>query len=59
MRAAVLLPIFVLAPERGVLYRRIDGRFEAMLSRGALEEVSAARRLDPRCRHDGPRGCRG
>jgi len=38
-----------LTPERGVLYRRIDARFEAMLSRGAIEEVRllAERRLDP------------
>ncbi|MBO0750910.1 MAG: tRNA (adenosine(37)-N6)-dimethylallyltransferase MiaA [Bradyrhizobiaceae bacterium] len=38
-----------LAPDRAVLYRRIDARFDAMLSGGALEEVRllAARRLDP------------
>jgi tRNA dimethylallyltransferase len=38
-----------LAPAREALYARIDARFEAMLKRGALEEVErlAARRLDP------------
>jgi tRNA dimethylallyltransferase len=38
-----------LAPDRAVLYRRIDARFDAMLSAGALDEVRllAARGLDP------------
>jgi tRNA dimethylallyltransferase len=38
-----------LAPDREELYRRIDARFDAMLSAGALDEVQAlaARRLDP------------
>ncbi len=38
-----------LAPERDVLYARIDARFGAMLEAGALDEVAAlaARRLDP------------
>jgi tRNA dimethylallyltransferase len=38
-----------LAPDRAMLYRRIDARFDAMLSAGALDEVRAlaARRLDP------------
>jgi len=38
-----------LAPDREALYRRIDARFDAMLSAGALDEVRAlaARRLDP------------
>jgi tRNA dimethylallyltransferase len=38
-----------LAPDRDELYARIDARFEAMLTAGALEEVAqlAARRLDP------------
>jgi tRNA dimethylallyltransferase len=38
-----------LAPERGVLHRRIDARFDGMLAAGALEEVRllAGRRLDP------------
>jgi tRNA dimethylallyltransferase len=38
-----------LAPERKVLYARIDARFDAMLQAGALEEVErlAARQLDP------------
>jgi tRNA dimethylallyltransferase len=38
-----------LAPDRAVLYRRIDARFDGMLSAGALDEVRllAARRLDP------------
>ena len=38
-----------LAPEREVLYARIDTRFEAMLANGALEEAAAlaARKLDP------------
>ena len=36
-------------PERAPLYRRIDARFEAMIDRGALDEVRrlAALRLDP------------
>jgi tRNA dimethylallyltransferase len=49
-----LLPLrperaFVLAPERSVLYGRINRRFERMLDEGALDEVArlAARRLDP------------
>jgi tRNA dimethylallyltransferase len=38
-----------LAPERDVLYARIDARFDAMLAGGALEEVAAlaSRNLDP------------
>ncbi len=38
-----------LAPEREQLYVRIDARFEAMLTAGALDEVAAlaARNLDP------------
>jgi tRNA dimethylallyltransferase len=38
-----------LAPDRDQLYARIDARFDAMLTAGALEEVAAlaARRLDP------------
>ena len=38
-----------LSPDREALYRRIDARFDAMLSAGALDEVRvlAARRLDP------------
>ena len=38
-----------LAPERQLLYERIDRRFEAMLEAGAMEEVRAlaARGLDP------------
>ncbi|MEA2888641.1 MAG: tRNA dimethylallyltransferase [Bradyrhizobium sp.] len=38
-----------LEPERDELYARIDGRFDAMLQAGALDEVAAlaARRLDP------------
>jgi tRNA dimethylallyltransferase len=37
-----------LAPDRSVLYRRIDARFDSMLSAGALDEVRAlaARHLD-------------
>jgi tRNA dimethylallyltransferase len=37
-----------LAPERDVLYARIDARFETMLANGALQEVErlAARKLD-------------
>ena len=36
-------------PDRDALYARIDARFEAMLSAGAMEEVAtlAARELDP------------
>ena len=38
-----------LSPDRDELHARIDGRFDAMLNAGALEEVAAlaARRLDP------------
>jgi tRNA dimethylallyltransferase len=38
-----------LAPERATLHAAIDGRFDAMLKAGALEEVAAlaARQLDP------------
>ena len=38
-----------LAPDRDVLYARIDARFDAMLETGALEEVAnlGARQLDP------------
>jgi tRNA dimethylallyltransferase len=38
-----------LAPDRDALYARIDARFAAMLTAGALEEAAAlaARRLDP------------
>ncbi len=38
-----------LAPQREVLYARIDARFDAMLKAGALDEVAAlvARKLDP------------
>src|SRR5215470_13158439 len=38
-----------LAPDRAALFGRIDTRFDAMLSAGALDEVRAlaARRLDP------------
>ncbi len=38
-----------LAPDRDLLYARIDARFDAMLKTGALEEVArlAARKLDP------------
>ena len=38
-----------LAPERDELYARIDARFAAMLSAGAIDEVAqlAARQLDP------------
>ena len=48
LAAARMAKIF-LAPERAALYRRIDMRFDAMLSAGALDEVRAlaARRLDP------------
>jgi tRNA dimethylallyltransferase len=46
--AARVAKIF-LAPDRAALYRRIDARFDAMLSAGALDEVRqlAARGLDP------------
>jgi tRNA dimethylallyltransferase len=38
-----------LAPDRGVLYGRIDARFRCMVGEGALDEVAAIleRRLDP------------
>ena len=43
-----LVTVF-LAPDRDVLRRRIDARFEAMMESGALDEVRALgeRRLDP------------
>jgi tRNA dimethylallyltransferase len=46
--AARVAKIF-LTPDRADLYRRIDARFDAMLAKGALDEVRrlAARRLDP------------
>ena len=46
--AARAVKVF-LAPERPDLRRRIDARFDAMLARGALDEVRnlAARELDP------------
>jgi tRNA dimethylallyltransferase len=46
--AARVAKIF-LAPDRAALFRRIDARFDAMVSAGALEEARAlaARRLDP------------
>jgi tRNA dimethylallyltransferase len=39
----------VLSLDRGKLHQQIDGRFDAMMANGALEEVRAlsARRLDP------------
>lgn len=42
-------PAFFLAPERETLYARIDARFDAMMEKGALDEVAALRdrRLDP------------
>jgi tRNA dimethylallyltransferase len=42
-------PRVFIAPERAVLYARIDARFDTMLTGGALDEVRvlAARRLDP------------
>ncbi len=33
---------FVLNPDRGELYRAVDGRFAAMVTRGALDEVARA-----------------
>jgi tRNA dimethylallyltransferase len=40
---------FFVAPERALLFERIDARFDAMMRAGALEEVAAlrARGLDP------------
>lgn len=40
---------FFLTPERELIRARIDARFEAMMARGALDEVAALRerRLDP------------
>src|SRR5258705_13811602 len=37
----------VLAPPRGVLFERIDRRFEAMVRQGALEEAKLLLGLDP------------
>jgi tRNA dimethylallyltransferase len=46
--AALAAKIFLM-PERDTLLRRIDARFDAMMTAGALDEVRAlaARRLDP------------
>lgn len=38
---------FVIAPEREELYRRIDARFDAMMTHGALEEAARLKDLDP------------
>jgi len=53
-RAAPMLPRgewagLYLAPDRAALGQRIDARFDAMLARGALDEVASLmqRRLDP------------
>lgn len=53
-RAAPLLearacPAFFLAPDREILYARIDQRFDQMVTHGALAEVATLRerRLDP------------
>jgi len=53
-RQSPLLPVgqftaLFLAPEREILFKRSDARFDAMLKTGALEEVErlAARHLDP------------
>jgi tRNA dimethylallyltransferase len=45
---AQIVQLFV-SPDRAELYARIDARFDAMLTAGALDEVKqlAARRLDP------------
>ena len=42
-------PRVFISPDRATLYARIDARFDAMLSAGALDEVTslAARKLDP------------
>jgi tRNA dimethylallyltransferase len=46
---APALLTFVFLPPRGALYAACDGRFEAMIAAGAIEEVKAllALRLDP------------
>lgn len=36
----------VLLPDRDVLYRRIDARFDDMIARGVLDEVAALKTLD-------------
>jgi tRNA dimethylallyltransferase len=38
---------FVISPDRAVLHRRIDKRFEAMLTDGAMEEAASLADLDP------------
>jgi tRNA dimethylallyltransferase len=45
---AVAAKVFLM-PDRDALYHRIDARFDAMMSNGALDEVSAlaARKLNP------------
>src|SRR5437764_208101 len=47
--AAVNFSAVFLEPGRDEFYARIDGRFDAMLQAGALDEVAAlaGRRLDP------------
>jgi tRNA dimethylallyltransferase len=45
--AGMKLARFVLSPPRAELHRRIDMRFEQMLSAGALEEAAQLRHIDP------------
>ena len=47
--STVRLSPLILVPERDALYQRCDMRFEAMLDKGAIEEVEAlaGRNLDP------------
>lgn len=38
---------FVILPERQLLYRQCNGRFDSMIERGAIEEVAALDDVDP------------
>lgn len=45
--AGMKLARFVLSPARSELYRRVEARFEAMISAGALGEAAGLHGLDP------------
>jgi tRNA dimethylallyltransferase len=45
--AGLRLARFVLSPPRSELHRRIDARFDEMLSGGAMEEAARLRNIDP------------
>jgi tRNA dimethylallyltransferase len=51
-----VLKLAVAPRDRALLHARIEGRFDAMLSAGFLDEVHALRRLPPLCEHPAPQG---